>query len=297
MSQIIQYLSNISAQYDAVFCDLWGCLHNGHTPFPAAVRALQTYRRAGGTVILVTNSPRPSASVKAQLDGMHVPQDCYDAIASSGDAAQFGFYGGAAGQKVYHIGPPHDVGFFTSVSAELNVFMAQNPTIERVDFDAAQGIVCTGPFNDSVDTPEDYRDQFAKAISRNMPMLCANPDIIVDRGDQRIYCAGALAALYSQMGGLSLYYGKPHAPIYDLARRRLSQLQPDLKSPRALAIGDGIDTDILGAMYQGIDSLFITSGIAAGNFGANTQNPEAALLAPWLAAQDRTTTFSIGFLR
>ncbi|HCK07344.1 MAG TPA: TIGR01459 family HAD-type hydrolase, partial [Rhodobacter sp.] len=97
--------------------------------------------------------------------------------------------------------------------------------------------------------------------------------------------------------GLSLYYGKPHAPIYDLARRRLSQLQPDLKSPRALAIGDGIDTDILGAMYQGIDSLFITSGIAAGNFGANTQNPEAALLAPWLAAQDRTTTFSIGFLR
>ncbi|MEZ7813362.1 MAG: HAD superfamily hydrolase (TIGR01459 family) [Paracoccaceae bacterium] len=297
MTKIIQNLSEVSASYDVLFCDLWGCLHNGSTPFPAAVRTLQDYRAAGGVVVLVTNSPRPSASVRAQLADMHVPNDSYDLIASSGDAAQYGLYSGAVGQKVYHLGPSHDVEFFNPISVDPTPLIPHNFIIESVSFERAQGIVCTGLFDDTADAPEDYREQFGKAIARDLPMLCANPDIIVDRGEQRIFCAGALAQLYSEMGGRALYYGKPHAPVYDLALRRLAALRPDLKEPRLLAIGDGIDTDILGAMSQAIDSVFITSGIANGNFGPDPQNPNATLLNPWLTAHMRRATFAIGYLR
>ncbi len=162
----------------------------------------------------------------------------------------------------------------------------------------AEGIVCTGPFDEMTETPEDYRATFLYAKAKGLKLLCANPDIVVDLGDKRIYCAGALAALYSEMGGESLYFGKPHPPIYDLARRRLAEmsgLAPD--SSGTLAVGDGIGTDIQGGMGEGIDTLFITGGIAADAFGPDAENPDPDLLESWLADRTMGPTWAMGKLR
>lgn len=238
MTRIIQSLAEISNAYDAVFCDLWGCLHNGIAPFPEAVSALQSFRANGGRVIMLTNAPRPQAGVRETLDRMGVPHDAYDGIVTSGDAAQDAMFAGSVGHKVWHIGPEKDVTFFTDVPAEWQ----GRVDIERVSFDEAEGIVCTGLFDDLNEVPADYRGKLLVAKGRGLKMLCANPDVVVDLGEKRIYCAGALAEMYQEMGGEAFYFGKPHPPIYDLARRRL-----DMKDANILAIGDGINTDIAGA--------------------------------------------------
>ena len=192
MTQLIPSLKEIASRYDAVFCDLWGCLHNGRAPFPAAVAALQGFRAQGGKVVLLTNAPRPSDQVVAQLDRLGVPRDAWDTVTSSGDAAQYALFTGAVGQKVWHLGPEKDHSFFDHPPEDL----ADPVAIEKVPLEEAEGIVCTGPFDDLTETPEDYRAQFLYAKTRNLPMLCTNPDLVVDLGDKRIYCAGALAALY-----------------------------------------------------------------------------------------------------
>ncbi|MFP1644136.1 TIGR01459 family HAD-type hydrolase [Pontitalea aquivivens] len=292
MTRIISDLSQISAAYDTLFCDLWGCLHNGVAPFPAAVAALRGFRAGGGKVVLLTNAPRPAAFVTATLDRMGVPRDCWDLVVSSGDAAQDAMFAGAVGRRIWHLGPDKDDGFFNAIPAEW----ADAPLIERVSLDEAEGIVCTGPFDEQTEVPEDYRARFLLAKTRNLPMLCANPDIVVDMGDKRIYCAGALAALYEEMGGTTLYFGKPHPPIYDLARRRLATIGAG-GGGRILAVGDGINTDIAGATGEGIDSLFVTSGLAAGQFGPDPDIPDADLLQRWLATRMQAPTFTIGALR
>ena len=215
MTRIITSLSDISESYDALFCDLWGCVHDGLAPFAEAVTALQAFRAKGGTVMLVTNAPRPHAPVRRQLDRLGVPSDAYDGIATSGDSARAAMLRGAVGEKVYFIGQPHDQDFFRPLE------LIENPvTISQVPLEQAEGIVCCGPFDPLAD-PEEMRAQFLQAKTRGLKLLCANPDIVVDRGETREWCAGALAKLYTQMGGESLYFGKPHPPIYDLARRRL----------------------------------------------------------------------------
>ncbi|SOB91196.1 HAD superfamily hydrolase (TIGR01459 family) [Rhodobacter sp. JA431] len=292
MTRIIRSLDEISDRYDAVFCDLWGCLHNGVRPFPAAVEALTTFRARGGAVMLLTNAPRPAKFVGEQLDRMGVPRAVYDGIVSSGDAAQDAMFAGAVGQKVWHLGPSKDDGFFEEVPAAW----AGRAMIERVDFDEAEGIVCTGPFDEVNEVPEDYRARFLAAKTRGLPMLCANPDVVVDMGDKRIYCAGALAALYEEMGGKTLYFGKPHPPIYDLARRRLTELR-EVDDSRILAIGDGINTDVAGAMGEGIDVLFITGGLAAEQFGPDQENPDPDLLGGWLGARQQDPQYTVGKLR
>lgn len=292
MTRIISDLSQISSAYDTLFCDLWGCLHNGVAPFPAAVAALQGFRARGGKVVLLTNAPRPAAFVTATLDRMGVPRDCWDLVVSSGDAAQDAMFAGAVGRRIWHLGPEKDLGFFNAIPAEW----ADAPAIERVPLDEAEGIVCTGPFDEQTEVPEDYRARFLLAKTRNLPMLCANPDIVVDMGHKRIYCAGALAALYEEMGGTALYFGKPHPPIYDLARRRLATIDAG-DGGRILAVGDGINTDIAGAAGEGIDSLFVTSGLAAGQFGPDPDMPDADLLHRWLATRMQAPTFTIGALR
>lgn len=292
MTRIISDLSQISSAYDTLFCDLWGCLHNGVAPFPAAVAALQGFRARGGKVVLLTNAPRPAAFVTATLDRMGVPRDCWDLVVSSGDAAQDAMFAGAVGRRIWHLGPEKDLGFFNAIPAEW----ADAPAIERVPLDEAEGIVCTGPFDEQTEVPEDYRARFLLAKTRNLPMLCANPDIVVDMGHKRIYCAGALAALYEEMGGTALYFGKPHPPIYDLARRRLATIGAG-DGGRILAVGDGINTDIAGAAGEGIDSLFVTSGLAAGQFGPDPDMPDADLLQRWLATRMQAPTFTIGALR
>ncbi len=293
MPQIIQSLSDIASRYDALYCDLWGCLHNGRAPCPAAVAALQGFRARGGRVVLMTNAPRPSAYVEAQLDRMGVPRDAWDMIVSSGDAAQAGMFEGLVGRRVYHLGPEKDLGFFTLVPAEFT----DAPAIARVPLEEAEGIVCTGPFDEMTETPEDYRATFLYAKAKGLKLLCTNPDIVVDYGDRRIYCAGALAALYDEMGGTSLYFGKPHPPIYDLARRHLAAAGAEVEPSRILAIGDGIGTDIQGGLAEGADTLFVTGGIAAEAFGTDVEAPDPARLGPWLGARQLSPTWAIGRLR
>lgn len=292
MTRTIQSLAEISKPYDALFCDLWGCLHNGVAPFPEAVAALQGFRAQGGKVVLLTNAPRPAKFVIEALDRMGCPRDAYDLVVSSGDAAQDAMFAGAVGKKVWHLGPTKDDGFFTEIPEEWQ----GQAEITRVDFEEAEGIVCTGPFDEDTEVPEDYRPKFLLAKTRELPMLCANPDIVVDMGEKRIYCAGALAALYEEMGGDAMYFGKPHPPIYDLARRRLFEVAPDLDDPAILAIGDGVKTDILGAVGEDIDSLFITGGLAAEET-ATEFHPHEELLLEFLAREGVTPTYSIGFLR
>jgi HAD superfamily hydrolase (TIGR01459 family) len=290
MTRIIESLAEISPQYDALFCDLWGCVHDGLRAFPAAVAALRAYKAQGGIVVLVTNSPRPRASVARQLDRMGVPSDCWDVIATSGDSARAAMFAGVVGTKVWHIGEPQDSSFFEPMQ------MLDSPApITRVPLEEAEGIVCTGPFDPQAD-PSVMRPEFLLAKTRGLKLLCANPDIVVDRGEAREWCAGALAALYTEMGGESLYFGKPHPPIYDLARRRLSQLGQTIPDERILAVGDGIHTDVQGGMGENIDTLFITGGLARTETQTKEQ-PDPGHLAQFLTAAQMGPSYSIGMLR
>lgn len=294
MNRIIDNLEQVSDQYDAVFCDLWGCLHNGIRPFADAVTALEKFRDAGGIVLLLTNSPRPSHSVYDQLDDIGVPRGLYHGIVASGDAARAAMSSGSYGTQVYHIGPARDEGFFQGVSTED---FYQGTDVTRVPLNQAQGLICTGLFDDESETPDDYTELFEQANKRGLKMLCANPDIVVDRGDRRIYCAGALAAAYSDIGGEAHYFGKPHAPIYELARNRLTDIAGRvIADKKILCIGDGIRTDIQGAVSEDIDSLFITGGLAASDTMVGTEINVAKLTAFFDTVQ-LTPTYSIGHLR
>ncbi|WP_299738211.1 TIGR01459 family HAD-type hydrolase [uncultured Roseobacter sp.] len=290
MTRIITSLSEISAQYDALFVDLWGCVHNGVAALPDAVAALKDYRASGGKVVLVTNSPRPRAGVEKQLVAFGVPDDSWDTIATSGDSARSAMFRGVVGEKVWHIGYPGDERFFEPIG------VVQNPVnVRAVPLEEAEGIVCTGP-RDPLADPDIMRPEFLMAKQRGLKLLCANPDIVVDRGEQREWCAGALAQLYTDMGGESLYFGKPHPPIYDLARRRLSALGTDVPDNRILAIGDGVLTDIAGAMGEDIDSLFISGGLAAAETKTNS-DPDPDALKDYLQREMSNPTYTIGFLR
>ncbi|MFC7705348.1 TIGR01459 family HAD-type hydrolase [Plastorhodobacter daqingensis] len=293
MTRIIQSLSDISEQYDALFCDLWGCVHNGQQAYPAAIAALQAFRSKGGSVILMTNAPRPGPAVSATFDRLGIPRDAWDAIVTSGDAAQAGMIMGAVGRKVWHLGPPKDEPFFTEIPDDLRAL----GSVERVPLEEAEGIVCTGLFDEMSETPEEYRGTLLRAKYAGMKLLCANPDIVVDLGEDRIFCAGALAELYTEMGGQSLYFGKPHPPIYDLARRRLTAMDKVIDDRRILAVGDGIFTDVQGGVSEGIDTLFITGGLAANELGEDPEHPQEALLLPWLQERQLSPSAVIGRLR
>jgi HAD superfamily hydrolase (TIGR01459 family) len=296
MTEIIRSLADLTGRYDAVFCDLWGCLHNGKAAFPAAVSALQGFRATGGKVVLLTNAPRPKSSVIKQLDALGVPRDAWDIVVTSGDAAQMGMLSGAVGRRVHHIGALKDEPFFTDFADDLATYAATQPAITRVALNDAEGIVCTGLADDLTETPDDYRASLLLGKTLNLPMLCANPDIVVDMGDKRLYCAGALAQAYEEMGGTALYFGKPHPPIYDLARRRLAEAGAP-SDPQILCIGDGISTDIQGGMAEALDTLFITGGLEADRFGPDVENPDPARLTDWLEGKELSPTFAMGRLR
>lgn len=291
MTRIIENFAEISGQYDVAFVDLWGCMHNGVQALPAAVNAMQAYRADGGIVVLVTNSPRPWDSVARQIHGLGVADDAWDAIATSGDSARAAMFRGIVGEKIWFMGEsPRDDDFFQPLK------IIENPVnIQKVPLDQAEGIVCCGPFDPLADVAVN-RPEFLYAKEKGLKLLCANPDIVVDRGDVREWCAGALAALYTEMGGESLYFGKPHPPIYDLARRGLAALPHAPADPRIIAIGDGIHTDILGGLQEDIDTLFISGGLAAAETKTD-QQPDPAALDAYLAQQQTSTTYAIGHLR
>jgi len=248
-TKIIQGLREIASGYDALLCDAWGVIHNGQELYPGAAEVLSSFKAEQGPVLVLTNAPRLNHVIPAQLDRLGLPRDAYDGVVTSGDATRQ-VIAQMADRSFYRIGPAKDDGMFEAISIEI------------VDFDHAEAIFCTGPNNDAIETPEDYRDILTKAAARDLPMVCANPDIVVKFGDKLIYCAGAIGQLYEELGGKVILGGKPHAPIYELARQRLQDIAG--KQPqRVLVIGDGIDTDIRGANNQGYDVVFVAEGIFA----------------------------------
>ncbi|HEU0221143.1 MAG TPA: TIGR01459 family HAD-type hydrolase [Paracoccaceae bacterium] len=293
MTLIVSSLDEIADRYDAIFCDLWGCLHNGLRAYPVAVTALRRFRARGGAVLLITNAPRPAPGVAVHLDQLGVPRDCWDAITSSGDAAQAALGAGDYGTRVYHIGPARDLPFFTDMAPDIRPVA----TIERVALSEAEGIVCTGLFDDETETPEDYRATIHEGVARRLPMLCVNPDVYVDRGPRRIWCAGGIAEAYARAGGVAHYYGKPHPPIYELARRRLAALGHAVEDAGILCIGDGITTDIAGGIGENLDTLFVTGGLAHSEIGGDPENPDPERLRAYLARHGFSPTTAIGRLR
>ena len=292
MVQILDSFADIAGRYDAAFVDLWGCMHNGERAFPDAVAAMRGFRRGGGAVVLLTNAPRPRGSVAKQIEGLGIPDDAWDVIATSGDSARAAMFRGVVGRKVFFIGEDTDESFFSPTA------LVDDPVeIERVALEQAEGIVCTGPFDRFAD-PAELRPQFLYAKQKRLPLLCATPDIVVDRGDKREWCAGALAKLYEEMGGEALYFGKPHPPIYDLARTRLAELGKTVDPGAILCIGDGLHTDIQGAQSEDLDSLFITGGLAAAETGtAPGGRPDEAKLAAVLDRAQVSPTYAMGYLR
>ncbi len=246
-ARIIDGLSAVAGDYDALLCDAWGVIHNGRELYPGAKEALLKFREERGPVIVLTNAPRPSDVIPAQLDRLGLPREAYDGVVTSGDAtAQI--VTDLHGKAFYRIGPSKDDGIFAAMEMNLT------------SLDEAEAIFCSGPNDDQNETPEDYRDLLIPAVQRGLPMVCANPDIVVKFGDKLIYCAGAIGQLYEELGGKVLLGGKPHAPIYDLAVDQLRALKGG-EPGKLLAIGDGIDTDIRGANNQGIDVVFVAEGI------------------------------------
>ena len=291
MVPIVDSLSEISDRYDAVFCDVWGCLHDGVTALPEAVEALRAFRAKGGRVVLLTNAPRSRDRVAEQLrQNFDVPDDCWDTIATSGDSARVAMFRGVIGEKVWYMGADHDLPFF-----EPPAIVVDPVDIQRVPLEEAEGIACLGAFDAHAD-PEVNRPEFLYAKQKGLKLLCANPDIVVDRGEKREWCAGALAKLYTELGGESLYFGKPHPPVYTLARQRLEQIGEAVPDDRILCIGDGIITDIRGAMGEDLDSLFVTGGLAREETRTDRQ-PEQAALDAFVEQEVMTPTYAIGYLR
>ena len=252
--RFVEQLRGLVDGVEVILSDIWGVVHNGLESFPEACEALHTYRQRGGTVILITNAPRPADSVQRQLRKLGVADETYDAIVSSGDLTR-NFVADHPGKKMFWIGPDRD----SSLHRGLDAVTAP---LEQADY-----IVCTGLFDDEIESAEDYRAMMLQAREHKLPLICANPDIVVERGDRLIYCAGAIAELYRELGGEVIFYGKPHRPIYERAMALAAERRGQPTSlDRVLAIGDSVRTDLTGALGFGIDCLFLTRGIHSEEF-------------------------------
>ncbi|WP_291863213.1 TIGR01459 family HAD-type hydrolase [Bradyrhizobium sp.] len=258
-------LRDLVAGVDVVLSDIWGVVHNGLVAFPDACDALQGFRSQGGTVILITNAPRPADSVQRQLRKLGIADETYDAIVSSGDLTRH-FVADHPGKKMFWLGPERDNSIYRGLDAP------------SAPLEAADYIVCTGLFDDETESAEDYRSMLLKARERQLTLICANPDIVVERGDRLIYCAGAIAELYRELGGEVIFYGKPHRPIYERAIELAAERQSHvIELNRVLAIGDSVRTDLAGAHGFGIDCLFVTRGIHSEEFEGLDQFDSASV--------------------
>jgi HAD superfamily hydrolase (TIGR01459 family) len=279
----INSIDEIADRYDAVFCDVWGVVHNGRQAYPAACAALQRLRNAGKHVILITNVPKSRGPIPGQLDRAGVPRDAWDAIVTSGDAIRVEL-GQRAPGPMFKIGPDdYDRTLWEGLG------LAQAPLSEAAFF-AISGL------NRDDETPEDYAETLRQAKARDLDFICANPDIVVQHGNRMIWCAGAIARDYEALGGKVIMAGKPFAPIYDLARKELVQIAGRTVAPsRILCIGDGVVTDIAGANAQGLDSLFIAAGIHGEALQTNGKLDPAKVDAE-LAEENARATFAMAAL-
>ena len=248
---ILSSITDLTTGREAWLTDIWGVMHNGVEPFAAASDACTRFRLSGGTVLLLSNAPRPAESVAAQLDRIGVPRFAWDAILTSGDAAR-ALVGAYASKPVFALGPERDLSLYEGLGITLS------------DAGDAEAVSCTGLFDDEIETPDDYAELLADFAARNLPMVCANPDLTVERGSKIIYCAGALASAYEKLGGRVAYAGKPYLPVYDMALALIEKIKgKQVPREKILAIGDGIRTDIEGAAGASIDSVFVASGVHA----------------------------------
>ncbi|GJD35619.1 TIGR01459 family HAD-type hydrolase [Methylobacterium aerolatum] len=270
--------SDIAEGHDLILCDVWGVLHDGQKAHVAAGEALMRFRALPGSrrrrVVLVSNAPRPGEGVGRILDRFGVPREAYDAILTSGDLTR-GLIAERPGARIRHLGPERDLGIFSGLDLTL------------VPEEEADLVVCTGLFDDRAETPDDYREELSRLARRGVPMICANPDLVVESGNRLIPCAGLLAAAYEDLGGATIYAGKPHRPVYEAALAKAAALDggPPDDGARVIAVGDAIRTDIAGASGFGIASLLVARGIHAEELGVSAEHHRLGDVAAWLAAQ------------
>lgn len=284
MTHFIEGLAELAPHYDVVFCDVWGVIHNGVGAYPAACAALEAFRKSGGTVILVSNAPRPNPSVMPQLRTLGVPDTAWDAIVTSGDVARR-LIADRAGEKLYFIGAERDHHLFAGLDAP------------QAGIDEAGYIVCTGFADDETETVDDYHERLRALAARKLLLLCANPDLVVERGHKMIPCAGAIAERYAALGGEVTQTGKPFRPIYETALAKAAEIRgKPVPASRILAIGDAIRTDVAGAVGIGIDVLFVMRGIHGVELlGEGT--PSAEAFERWSAQQSHRPSHAIELLR
>ena len=263
MSQRIQSLDEILSHYDVILCDVWGVIHNGVDAFREASLALKRAREKGVTVVLITNSPRPHKGVVAQLEGLGVLPEAFDRIVTSGDVTRRLIAAGP--KKIFFLGGERDRPLLEGLNTQT------------VGEDEAEILVCSGLYDDEVDTPEDYADLLKRLIARDITMICANPDLVVERGHRLIPCAGAVAALYEKLGGKTSIAGKPHSPIYAASLAEAEAERGPFERTRVVAIGDGMPTDVKGAVSEGLDLLYISAGIHARDYMTGNETDVAAL--------------------
>ena len=269
---MISGLAEIADNYDALLCDVWGVMHNGKRAFAGVDAALQQFRAKGGTVLMLSNAPRPALNVQQRMDDVGNQRDSYDAILTSGDAARIMLAQyGREGKKCFHLGPEKD--------ADLVVGLE----IEFTPSEVADIVLLSGLYDDTSETPDDYADLLAQLKARDLPVICCNPDRMVQFGEQVIFCAGAVAELYENIGGKVIWVGKPHHLIYQQARKMLDAMGA---GGRVLAIGDGAKTDMVGAQQAGLDALFIAGGLAnaMAKASTDTQTQNTAQSAEHIAA-------------
>ena len=258
---------------DLVLCDIWGVLHNGVDVFIAAGDALRRFRETGGSVLLVSNAPRPAASVQRQLDGLGVAADTFDGIVTSGDVTRDEI-AKLSNRRLHHVGPERDLAIFAGLDVSL------------VDLAEPDWVVCSGLVHDERETLDDYRERLHVMRQRGLGMICANPDIIVHRGARRVYCAGALAECFEAISGQVIHMGQPHRAIYQRALAQAAEMRGGaVGADRVLAIGDTMRTDIGGAMAMGLSAVFIAGGIHAPEYTGVDGEIADDLLSSWLAGQ------------
>jgi HAD superfamily hydrolase (TIGR01459 family) len=279
-TRLLAGIAPVIGQYELCLCDIWGVVHNGVRPFAEACKALARMRAGGVTVVLVSNAPRPRSEIAIQLGKLGVAGDAFDAIVTSGDVAR-DLIAQRAGEPLYHLGPPRDLPLLAGLDAP------------RVGPAQAHYVVCTGLFDDEAETAESYAGELADFARRGLTLVCANPDLVVDRGGRMVPCAGSIAVAYEKLGGRAIYAGKPHAPIYELAIRIGQELRGEtVAKARIIAIGDAIRTDIAGAAGYGLASLMCVAGIHAAEMSGLS---EEALQA-WLGRQSHRPDFAMPHL-
>lgn len=260
--QKLKGISEISDKFDVYFIDLWGVIHNGAQCYPEALKVLEKLKEQNKKIVLISNAPRPAAVVKVFLETIGLKSSGYDFLVTSGDITREYISLNSSKKNFYHLGPTRDIDLFK----DLNVTLTSKEECEE--------IICTGLVSDEEEKLQDYKILLDFFLNKKIPLICANPDEVVARGEKIVFCAGALANQYKQEGGMVRYFGKPYSEIYSFALKKIRAHKDfkDKKEINTLVIGDNIKTDIKGANLSNLDSVLILNGIYKDFFRDGTVN-------------------------